>query len=57
MGLLNMRDPSGDNGAGPAPAHTYPIARWFAFVILAALIGLFALHHIVFNVSASGGVK
>jgi hypothetical protein len=57
MGLLNMRDPSGDAGAGPAPAHTYPIARWFAFVILAALIGLFALHHIVFNVSASGGVK
>jgi len=56
MGLLNMRTP--DAGAdSPAPAHTYPIARWFAFIILAALIGLFVLHHLVFNVSVSGGVK
>lgn len=49
-----MRDPNADN---PQPAaHTYPIARWFAIVVLAALLGLFLLHHLVFNVSASGGV-
>lgn len=56
MGLLNMRTPdTGDTGT--APAHTYPIARWFAVIVLAALIGLFILHHLVFNVSVSGGVK
>ena len=56
MGLLNMRTPD-DSGTGTQPAHTYPIARWFAFIVLAALVGLFVLHRIVFNVSASGGVK
>jgi hypothetical protein len=56
MGLLNMRTPDG-SGTDTAPAHTYPIARWFAFIVLTALIGLFVLHHLVFNVSASGGVK
>jgi hypothetical protein len=55
MGLLNMRTP--DTGDGTQPAHTYPIARAVAFVVLAALIGLFVLHHLVFSVSASGGVK
>ena len=53
--MLNMRDPSGDSSV--APAHSYPIARSFALIVLAALAGLFVLHHLVFNVSASGGVK
>jgi hypothetical protein len=56
MGLLNMRTPdTGDTGT--QPAHTYPIARWFAAIVMAALIGLFVLHHLVFNVGVSGGVK
>lgn len=55
MGLLNMRTP--DAGTGAAPAHTYPIARATALVVLGALAGLFVLHHLVFSVSASGGVK
>lgn len=52
---LNARDPNGDNPS--PPAHSYPIARWFAIVLLAALVLLFVLHHLVFNVSASGGLK
>lgn len=54
---LNMRDPGSDPGAGLSPAHTYPIARWFAIVVLFALAGLFLMHRLVFNVSASGGVR
>jgi hypothetical protein len=53
---LNMRDP-GTGDSTSRPAHSYPIARYFAFTVLLALIGLFVLHHLVFNVSASGGVK
>lgn len=51
---LNMRDPSQGADSTQA-AHTYPIARAFACVVLAALVGLFLLHHFVF--SASVGVK
>lgn len=53
---LNMRDPGGGDSI-PRPAHSYPIARWFAVTVLAALMGLFVLHHLVFNVAVSGGVK
>jgi hypothetical protein len=53
---LNMRDPS--QGADtPAPAHSYPIARTFAFTVIGALIGLFLLHHLVFSANVSGGLK
>lgn len=52
--MINMRDP---NGSGDQPAHSYPIARAFAGTILAALVLLFILHHLVFNVAVSGGVK
>jgi hypothetical protein len=51
---LNMRDPSASGDSG-APAHSYPIARWFAIMVLVALVGLFILHHLVFSVS--GGIK
>lgn len=52
---FGMRDPNAESTS--SAAHTYPIARSFALTVLAALIGLFLLHHLVFNVSASGGVK
>jgi hypothetical protein len=52
---LNERSP--DTGEQGQAAHTFPIARSFALVILVALAGLFILHHLVFNVSVTGGVK
>ena len=53
---LNMRDPS--QGADSSqPAHQYPIARAFACVVIAALLGLFLLHHLVFSANVSGGLK
>jgi hypothetical protein len=55
---LNMRDPNADSSSGATrPAHSYPIARSYALTVLAALAGLFLLHHLVFNVAVSGGVK
>lgn len=51
-----MRNPSASSDGGQ-PAHSYPIARWFAFMVIAALLGLFLLHHLVFGVSVSGGIK
>lgn len=41
MSLLS-RDPAGQN----PPAHTYPIARGFAMVVLLALLALVVLRHL-----------
>ncbi len=51
---LNLRAPAGD---APAPAHSYPVTRSFAFLILAALVILFALRHVFGNVRVEGGVR
>lgn len=51
---LNLRTPAGD---APAPAHSYPITRNFAFMVLAALVILFALRHVFGNFRVEGGVR
>ncbi len=51
---LNLRTPTGDT---PAPAHSYPVTRSFALLVLAAVVLLFALRHVFGNVSFQGGVK
>jgi hypothetical protein len=51
---LNLRTPTGDT---PAPAHSYPVTRSFAMLVLAALVLLFALRHVFGSVSVQGGVK
>lgn len=53
---LNSRDP-GSGSSANMRAHQYPIARALALTVLAALVLLFVLHHLVFNVSVTGGVK
>lgn len=52
---LNMRDPG--SSSPNQPAHTYPYARGFALVVVAALVVLFLMHHLVFSATVSGGVK
>jgi len=48
------RDPSaGDQ----APAHTYPIARSFALVLLAAVIALLILRHLFGSVRVEVGTR
>jgi hypothetical protein len=51
---LNMRSPGAD---ASAPAHTYPISRSLAMLVLIGLVLLFALRHVFGQVSVSGGVK
>ena len=53
---LNLRTPGSDQGT-TAPAHTYPISRNLAFLVLLALVALFALRHIFGSVHAEAGVK
>ncbi len=53
---LNLRAPStGDNDA--RRAHTYPISRSLALLVLLALVGLFALRHVFGSVHAEAGVR
>lgn len=52
---LNMRTHTGD--AGSAPAHTYPISRSLAMLVLIAAVVLFALRHVFGHVSGEVGVK
>lgn len=51
---LNMRTPAGE---GPAPAHSYPITRSFAGILLAAVVILFALRHVFGSVDFKAGVS
>jgi hypothetical protein len=52
MSLLS-RDPAGQN----PPAHSYPISRGFALVILLALIGLVVLRHLFGSVRLEVGTR
>jgi hypothetical protein len=54
---LNLRTPGSDGSAGDAAAHTYPIARGFALVLLAALIILIILRHLFGSVSVNVGTR
>jgi len=47
------RDPASQNPA----AHTYPISRAFALVILAALLALVVLRHLFGSVRVEVGAK
>jgi len=47
------RDPAGQNPA----AHTYPISRAFAGVVLLALIGLVILRHLFGSVRVEVGTR
>ena len=51
---LNLRTPAGDT---PAPAHSYPVTRSFAVLVLAALVLLFALRHVFGSFRVEGGVR
>jgi len=51
---LNLRT---IGGSGDAPAHTYPISRAFAAVILAAFLLLVLLRHFFGNVSVNIGTR
>ncbi|HZR54587.1 MAG TPA: hypothetical protein VFB06_34440 [Streptosporangiaceae bacterium] len=48
------RDP---NDNGDAPAHTYPIARTFALVVLGALVLLIVLRHLFGSVRVEVGAS
>jgi hypothetical protein len=50
----NERTPS---GSGAASATSYPIARCFAFVVLAALVILIILRHLFGSISAQVGTR
>ncbi len=52
---LVPRDPNGDNTS--AAAHTYPIARSYALLILVALVILFALRQLFGSVKFEAGVR
>lgn len=52
MGWL-PRDPNATAGASAA---TYPIARWYALTVLAALLLLVVLRHLFGSVRIEGGV-
>lgn len=47
---------SPDSGQS-ASAVSYPIARSFAFVVLLAVLVLFALHHIFGSIHVEAGVR
>ena len=51
---LNMRTPTGDT---PAPAHSYPVTRSFAMLVLVAVVLLWALRHIFGSFRVEGGVR
>lgn len=51
-----MRDPNTSSDQSSS-AWSYPIARYFGLTVIAALVGLFILHHLVFSVNVTGGVK
>ena len=51
---LNQRTPTGEQ---PAPAHSYPVTRSFAMLVLAALVLLWALRHIFGSFRVEGGVR
>lgn len=53
---LNQRTPGSDQG-GQAPAHSYPISRHLALMVLLALVALFALRHVFGSVHADVGMK
>lgn len=52
--MLNLRTPAADSAA---PAHSYPITRSFAVLVLAAVVLLFALRHVFGSVRVEGGVR
>lgn len=51
---LNERNPGGGSSAA---AHTYPIARSFAGVVLLALIALIVLRHLFGSVRVEVGAR
>lgn len=51
---LNSRAPQSE---GPAPAHTYPVTRSFATMVLIALVLLWALRHVFGSVRGEVGVR
>lgn len=51
---LNLRTPAGQT---PAPAHSYPVTRSFAMLVLIAVVLLFALRHIFGSIRVEGGVR
>jgi hypothetical protein len=53
---LNLRTPGSDQGT-TRPAHSYPISRNLAVMVLLALVALFALRHLFGSVHADVGVK
>lgn len=50
----NSRSP---DGGQPAMAHTYPITRAYALVILAALAVLVVLHRLYGSISIEAGAR
>lgn len=52
---LNMRTPGSDSTS--QPAHTYPITRSFAVLVLLALVALFALRRLFGSIRVEGGVN
>ena len=53
---LNLRTPGQGQGS-TRPAHTYPISRSMAMLVLLALVALFALRHLFGSVHADVGVN
>jgi hypothetical protein len=53
---LNLRSPSLGDG-DTRPAHSYPISRSLAFLVLLALVALFALRHVFGSIHAEAGVR
>lgn len=51
---LNERNPG---GGGASAAHTYPIARSFAGVVLLALIALIVLRHLFGSIRVEVGAR
>lgn len=54
---LNLRAPTTGDGSVPRAAHTYPISRSLAVLVLLALVALWAMRHIFGSVHADAGVK
>jgi hypothetical protein len=51
---LNMRSPSSETGQ---PAHTYPVSRSLAILVIMAVVILAALRHVFGNIRVEGGVR
>lgn len=51
---FNYRDP---NVEGTGSAVSYPISRSFAFTVLLALVGLWALRHVFGSISINAGSR